>query len=142
MGELEKFVPSRATIFREAENKTVVYVITGILGKRCQLYGCLHPLCRCPGQFLRIIRATFHAVSPWLRETVDGQKNRQKQNSEVEALRLDVELRRRGLVTLRNALGNEGKIIGMLDQNTALGVQLVGVPIGINRSTFQPFSES
>jgi hypothetical protein len=43
MGELEKFVPSRATIFLEAENKAVVYVITGILGKRCQLYGCLHP---------------------------------------------------------------------------------------------------
>jgi hypothetical protein len=58
-----------------------------------------------------------------------------KQNSEVERLRLDVELRRRGLVTRRNALGNEGKIIGMADQYAALGVQLVGVPIGINRNT-------
>ena len=59
-----------------------------------------------------------------------------KQNSEVEGLRLDVELRRRRLVTRRNALGNEGKIIGMLDQYAALGVQLVGAPIGINRNTF------
>ena len=57
-----------------------------------------------------------------------------KQNSEVERLRLDVDLRGRGLVTLRNALGNEGKIIGMLDQYAALGGQLVGVPIGINRN--------
>jgi hypothetical protein len=141
MGELEKFVPSRATIFLEAKNKAVVYVITGVLGQTLPIVRLPASLCRCPGQFLRTIRATFHAVSPWLRETVDGQKSR-KQNSEVEGLRLDVELRRRGLVTLRNALGNEGKIIGMLDQNTALGVQLVGVPIGINRNTFQPFSES
>jgi hypothetical protein len=70
MGELEKFVPSRATIFLEAENKAVVYVITGILGKRCQLYGCLHPYADVRVSILRIIRATFHAVSPWLRETV------------------------------------------------------------------------
>jgi hypothetical protein len=33
MGELEKFVPSRATIFLEAKNQAVVYVITGILGQ-------------------------------------------------------------------------------------------------------------
>ena len=57
-----------------------------------------------------------------------------KLNSDFERLRLDVELRRRGLVTRRNALSNEGKIIGMLDQYAALGGQLVGVPIGINRN--------
>ena len=57
------------------------------------------------------------------------------QNSEVEGLRLDVEPRRRGLVAGRNALANEWKIIGMLDQYAALGGQLVGVPIGINRNT-------
>lgn len=124
MGELEKFVPSRASIFLEAKNKAVVYVITGILGKRCQLYGRLHPDADVRVSILRIIRA---------RPLMD---KKPKQNSEVEGLRLDVELRRRGLVTRRNALGNEGKIIGMLDQDAALGVQLVGVPIGINRNTF------
>jgi hypothetical protein len=57
-----------------------------------------------------------------------------QQNSEVERLRLDAELRGRGLVTRGNALVNEGKIIGMLDHYAALGGQLVGVAIGINRN--------
>jgi hypothetical protein len=131
MGELEKFVPSRATIFLEA-NQAVVYVITGILGQTLPIVRLPASCCRCRGQYLWIISALFHAVSRWSRETVDGQES--KQNSELGRSRLDVELRRWGLVTGRNALANEGKIIGMLDQYAALGGQLVGVPIGINRN--------
>jgi hypothetical protein len=73
MGELEKFVPSRATIFLEA-NQAVVYVITGILGQTLPIVRLPASCCRCPGQFLLIFSTTFHAVSRWSRETVDGQK--------------------------------------------------------------------
>jgi|ERR1700674_4050997 len=131
MGKLEKFVLSRATIFLEAKNKAIVYVITGILWQTL-------PIVRLPvrlpmsGSVFADNQRHISTVSRWSRETVDGQES--KQNGELERSRLHVELRRWGLVTGRNALANEGKIIGMLDQYAALGGQLVGVPIGINRN--------
>jgi len=74
MGKLEKFVLSRATIFLEAKNKAIVYVITGILWQTLPIVRLPASCCRCPGQFLLIFSTTFHAVSRWSRETVDGQK--------------------------------------------------------------------
>jgi hypothetical protein len=74
MGELENSFPSGATISLEEKNKAIVYVITGILGQTLPIVRLPASCCRCPGQFLLIFSTTFHAVSRWSRETVDGQK--------------------------------------------------------------------
>jgi hypothetical protein len=135
MGELEKSVPSRATIFLEAEKQGRCLRYHGYL--RANAANCTAACILMPMSGSVFADNQGHISRGFAMVARDrGWAKSQKQNSEVEGLRLDVELRRRGLVTRRNALGNEGKIIGMLDQDAALGVQLVGVPIGINRNTF------
>ena len=63
---------SRATIFLEAKNKAVVYIITGILGQTRQLYGLG------PDADVRVRladnQATIPLISRCSEETVDGQK--------------------------------------------------------------------